>query len=509
MQKFIFFCLLVALLPASAPASDLFGFLKEGCQLELGVPISHQEGRLGILTPQGEIKYVTPAELVGIAHYVLSESAFGLENLSSETMTKAKTFQVKDSDLVVKGFPYQFLDGTIFILDRNGVRRVIDLEEIGRVETVRKLTSTKANQAKVIPPLSLPAGISECKNSTAGLIPVRFLADKIQILETVNGWSRGFKELDDLAERSQFYPRPYLFEDHDSLAFVMFGADKPGVILLPIRYTFNNGEDFRFQGKSSLGGDYDQIGPVARPLNLLKTDLKFHFLHASFEGNLDGISIGSSFFSKQEDYLDYPGERKDTLGDISFNHIALLGADWHRWGLSFGPMFPVFYVQVDREALEATPRKSIPIVRVTWTGERVKFKLAGARGDFSANSNMGKKVNQFNTENGFNREPEFYKINFSYLRGGGEWDISENFKLSSDLIWTKWNYRDGALGSSVSLKTKELALLTSVRKSFTSYVALSLHLLWSSSDTSGNNSGVISEKSPANFNYGGTFEFLF
>ncbi len=508
MFQIIFFCILLSL-PTQVLGNDLFGFLLSPCDLKLGVPIDHTDGQLSIMLPNGKTESFPSDQLTGIAHYVLPESVFDLSNVSPESLAFMKKFEVEDTDLSIKGFPYQFIDGTIFILDLRGARRVVGQDELGRVNTARLEGSIKG-PAKNIPKFSLPSGVSECKESTGGQLPVRFLADKIQVLETVNSWEKGFRDLNDLAERSAFYPRPFLFDPNDRFGFFFFRGDDPEVNLIPVRYSFSNGHDFRFQGQTSFGGGFDTIGPRALPMNILATDLKFHFLHASFEGNITAMGVGSSFYEKERKFYEY-SERHPTeaRGDVIFNHLALIGFDWSNWGLSFGPMFPTFYVQAGKESREAMPQKSVPVLRLTWTGEMLKFRISGATGSLNATSDVTKKSTVIFGDADTVSSADSFKMNFKYLRTGVEWDYNNDTKLSSDIVWTKWDYRERLAGNSLSFESVQTSIIGSIRKNFSQYVSLGLFLLWLKPEEKGKYNSDEFTRDETNLNFGGTFDFLF
>lgn len=486
-------------------ANDIFGFLLPNCKFVEGVPVDYFEGTLTIIDTKGKTKTIQVEDINGIGHYVLEESPFDFSHISEDSYKFAKQFEIKETDLILKGFPYQFIDGTIFILDQNGSRRVFGREEIGRVKGLNDWSEAKASKHQ-LPDLNLPAGISECTKRT-GLMPVRFLADKIQILEMINEWERGFRELNDLAERSIFYPRPFLYDRHDRFGFMFFNYSGPKEQLIPVRYSFSNGDDFRFQGETSIGGGFDQYGPRAAPLNLATTQLKFHFLNASFEGNLNGMSMGSSIYSKDTAYSNYAEKQpKEALGDVSFNHITLIGFDWGKYGLSFGPMFPVFYVQAGNESREATPQKSVPMVRLSWTSEFFKLKLSGSTGSIHAKTEMNKKSEVLN---GTGEQADDYKIKFYFLRPGIEWDGIADTKLSLDVIFLKWDYKEMLDGTQLKYEADQMNILSSIRRDFSDYVSLGLYVLWSKPDDKGTYQTTSYTRTTSNINLGGTFEFLF
>gem|GEM_PF-5623789 len=508
MLRIVFFCILLSV-PFQVLGNDLFGFLLSPCDLKLGVPIDHTEGQLTIMLPNGKTESFPSDQLTGIAHYILTESVFDLSHVSSDALVFMKKFEVKDTDLIIKGFPYQFIDGTIFILDLKGSRRVVGQEELGRVNSATLDGSIKGHTKK-IPKFSLPSGVSECKESTGGQLPVRFLADKIQILETVNSWEKGFRDLNDLAERSAFYPRPFLFDRYDRFGFIFFRGDDPEINLLPVRYSFSNGYDFRFQGQTSFGGGFDTIGPRPLPMNILATELKFHFLHASFEGNLTAMGVGSSFYAKESKFQEYSEKHpSEARGDVIFNHLALIGFDWSNWGVSFGPMFPTFYVQAGKESREAKPQKSVPVLRLTWTGERLKFKISGATGTLNATSDITKKSIVIFGDAGTDSSADSYKMNFKYLRSGIEWDINNDTKLATDLIWTKWDYKETLAGNPLSFKSLQTSIVGGIRKNFSQYVSLGLFLIWMKPDEKGKYISENFKRNESNMNFGGTFDFLF
>jgi hypothetical protein len=490
-------------------ASDIFGFLMPGCQLILGVPVEYQDGELTILDVKGATKSIPVENINGIAHYVLQEGPFDFSEVPDETYKFAKKFEIKETDIILRGFPYQFIDGTIFILDIKGSRQVFGREEIGRVKSGEHWNS-KVTNGHVLPELNLPVGISECTKTRKGLMPVRFLADKIQILEMITEWEKGFRELNDLAERSDFYPRPFLFDRHDRFGFIFFNFDAPKQQeLLPVRYSFSNGDDFRFQGETSFGGGYDQIGPRALPMNLVATHLKFHFLNASFEGNLNGMAVGSSYYTKGDISLYAQEKPTEALSDIAFNHLALIGFDWRQFGFSFGPMFPTFYIQAGPESREATPQKSVPVVRVTWTNDFIKLKISGATGAINAKSDLNKKSTVLIGEAGDDAFADNYRINFKYIRPSVEWDLSQDMKLSFDLIWVKWDYSESLNGKDLDLKANQLSALMAIRRDFSDYVSLGLNFLLIRPDDKANYEGQSFHRTAQNFNLGGTFEFLF
>ena len=493
----------------SSFASDVFGFLMPGCQLIPGVPVEYQDGKLTVLDVKGNTQSIPVESINGIAHYVLQESPFDFSNVPDETFFFAKKFEIKDTDINLRGFPYQFIDGTIFILDSKGSRQVFGREEIGRVKSGERWNS-KSTNGHILPELNLPLGISECTKTRQGLMPVRFLADKIQILEMITEWEKGFRDLNDLAERSDFYPRPFLFDRHDRFGFIFFNFETPKQQeLLPVRYSFSNGDDFRFQGETSFGGGYDQIGPRALPINIVATHLKFHFLHASFEGNLNAMAVGSSYYT-QGDISKYAVVKPtEALSDIAFNHLALIGFDWRQFGFSFGPMFPMFYIQAGPESREATPQESVPILRVTWTNDVIKIKISGSSGAIKAKSDLNKKSTVLIGEAGSDAFADNYKINFKYIRPGVEWDVSQDMKLSFDLIWTQWDYSESLNGKDLDLKARQLNALFSIRRDFSDYVSLGLNFLMTKPNDKATYEGQRFDRTVQNFNLGGTFEFLF
>lgn len=504
-MKLIFLVFLV-LLSTQVMANDIFGFLLPNCKLVEGVPVEYEDGMLTIIDTKGNTQSIQVEDINGIGHYVLQESPFDFSELPKDTIIFSKKFEIKETDLILRGFPYQFIDGTIFILDQNGSRRVFGREEIGRVAGLKEWSTPKSSKTHTPPEFNLPAGISECTKRT-GLMPVRFLADKIQILEMITEWERGFRELNDLAERSVFYPRPFLFDRHDRFGFIFFNYSGPKQQLIPVRYSFSNGDDFRFQGETGIGGGFDQIGPKSTPMNLAITQLKFHFLHASFEGNLNGMSMGSSIYAKDNAFSEY-AEKKPTeaLGDVTFNHITLIGFDWGHYGLSFGPMFPVFYVQAGDQSREATPQKSLPVVRLSWTGDTFKLKISGSSGTIRAKTEMNKK-SEVIVGNG--ESADNYKIKFLYLRPGIEWDANPDTKLSLEMIFVKWDYQESLSNQSLKYKADQMSVLSSIRRDFSDYVSLGLYVLWAKPDDTSTYQGTSFTRTSANFNLGGTFEFLF
>lgn len=501
--------LLLFFLPLRGMANDVFGFLSGPCNLKLGVPVDHTDGQLTILTPEGKTETFPSEDLTAVAHYVLPGSVFQFSDFSKEAQGFIKNFDVKDTDLSIKGFPYQFIDGTIFILDLKGARRVIGQEELGRVEVSHADSGMNGKNQK-LPKFALPAGIAECSEEEKGQLPVRFIADKIQILETINNWEKGFRDLNILAERSVFYPRPFLFEKYDRFGFIMFNGKKPEIELIPVRYSFNNGRDFGFQGQTSLGGGFDTIGPRVTPMNLLSTELKFHFLHASFEGNLNGMGVGSSIYSKSSAYSGYSEKHTtESLSDVTFNHLAMIGFDYAHWGLSVGTLFPSFYIQAGKESREAKPQKSLPLLRLTWTGEKVKFKVSGTTGKLDASSEVNRKSNVIFGDAGEGSSANFYKMNFKYFRAGAEWDVTEDTKLSSDLIWTQWDYKEMIGANSLKMDTEQLAVSGAITRNFGQYVSLGVFGIWQKPDEKSSYNTENYSRTQTRLNFGGTLDFLF
>ena len=91
--------LIILILPFEVFGNDLFGFLLEPCDLKYGVPISHNEGQLTIMNPNGKVETFLSEQLVGVAHYVLNESVFDLTQISEASFPFLKRFEVKEKNI--------------------------------------------------------------------------------------------------------------------------------------------------------------------------------------------------------------------------------------------------------------------------------------------------------------------------------------------------------------------------------------------------------------------------
>ncbi len=172
-------------------------------------------------------------------------------------------------------------------------------------------------------------------------------------------------------------------------------------------------------------------------------------------------------------------------------------------------MFPTFYIQAGKESREAKPQKSVPIVRLTWTGNTLKFKLSGASGKLNATSDVNKKSTIIFGDAGTDASADSYKIDFQYLRPGVEWDLDNDTKVGADIIWTKWNYKENLAGNTLELKSVQTSFIGFVRRNFSQYVSLGLFALWLKPDEKGKYNSENFKRNETNMNYGGTFDFLF
>jgi hypothetical protein len=498
-------------------AGDLFAFLLKDCQLQLGLPIASENQHLTVLKPDGNIRTFSKDSIEGVAFYQIPEFQFRLAHLDREKLQHMKRLEVKDSDLVIYGFAYQFVEGTIFILDKQGARRVIGLDEIGRVTSLNEANAPllTPSSTQVIPSLSFPSGLAECKGQKKGLLPVRYLSDKIQILETLQVWERGFRELNDLAERSQFYPRPYLFDRYDRFGFISFKNSPLIEQSLPIRYVFSNGEDFRFQGLTTLGGTFDTFGPRMDPQSLLKSDLKFHFLRVSFQGNLNAMGVGSSYYKKNRGSNENAEEKPtQVVGDQHFNHMALLGVDWQGWSVAFGPYFPIFYVQVGGESRELNAQKSLPVVQLAFTSEKWKWSLSAVNGQLKADSDMKRKstiLRDINNTLNNNEPVDSFTINTQFIRSSFEWDFHTDMQLQASLLVSDWDYSEKLDGEPLDYNYQERILSLMIQKNFSQYLALSIFGLQIDSTHKGKSPayGTNLKNKDNQFKLGGSLDFLF
>ncbi|MBL7546222.1 MAG: hypothetical protein JNL11_20545 [Bdellovibrionaceae bacterium] len=389
----------------------------------------------------GQFQVIKKSDVKSILVYKVITNPLKDVSLTQQSANYLKEVSfIKSDEKPLTGFLIQKIENLVFIFDINGKYHVIELGQLGKIIT------PSASQERVInfpyyKKTNFTSGdyIFCSAKETDGVAPARMLVDRIKIEDFLSSLEEGFHQLRTFEERTFYYQRPFLFQKRSRLGLVSQVSVEQPYNNFPFYMQWSSGEPYRVQTQTSLGGDRNFLSPSYENFFLVSSEVKNHFFHASFLGNLVSLSAGNEFYT----YLSLDsGTKERSFFSSSLNYMALIGFDWHEFSFSFGNYYPLYLIKYKSTFFREILSSSVtPVFRLRYIKQNFKLSFLFSQNKQSI-SNPGDKHFSESPDVSSANLLEFFKFDSILFKSEFEYDLDPKVTLGLGLSWIKGDYQE-------------------------------------------------------------------
>ena len=516
---FIWFVFLLFYCSTPSFGVEIYSFLDKKCKLEQGLIIGSEAGNFSLLSLSGELRIVKESETKFLLVHNTLENPFSQIPITTDLQKPLFDIYIGPGDQpLFRGWAVRFIENLVIFFDIKGNTHAVELYKITKIRPASMTPKTQFRRTSKTD-LHLGTAGKQCKiQSRKGATrPTRIMSDSIQISELLGGFKKGFEDLSSYKERTYLYAKPYLYEKQTRMGFEIAGDKKHQIEHFPIYIQWSNGSEYRFQSFNQIGSVAIEYLPSLDPDYVFRSNLKSHLFHASFVGNLKGISAGTEVFTPSKDaWLEHleNDEEYSSRAAPSFNYLAFMGADWEAHSFSIGTYFAnqVMVVFDKKQKLsefrEILASNVSPIFMYSYFHDRLKWSVIFSSSSTSSNNvkdldlSMDEDTSVEGTISSYN-----YKSRF--LRANADYQISSNLSVGGSAITYVAEYSEFVTLTQNFMNMDHTMLQLRAKHSFGEYVAIILkvnnHMLKRDYSFNGFNKSETEDGT----SIGGSFEFVF
>jgi hypothetical protein len=507
---FFFFC-------ASTLALELQGFVTKSCRRYMGLTIYATEKSVEIMDLDGNFNAIEIDDIDVVYVFNIIENPFTRFKVDDRALSRLKSIYIEDShEPRTIAFPTRYIEDLVIFYSLDGkshVHRIADIYKLRPAPESAKKVHTPPSFKNPGFEFSDQGGSCQSPPSIPGAVkPTRVLADKISIAEFLGSFEQGYDNLESFQERTYLYAKPFLFDRNTRLGIVLQGQREEPGLNLPIYFQWSSGEAYRFQSFNVVGLKTQEFTPNADPVFAIRSDVKSHAFHALFVGNVAGLPAGNNVFLGGSDLM---ALNDQITVQPSFNYIALMGGDYGPYSISGGLFYPSYGIRVGDEYREVLGSKASYMFRVMYTKSRFRVRAVTALTDYSSGRATKDDVSARTKKEGSLETVDTYKFNAAFLRGGIDYDLSPQLRISVDGIYTGGSYRETRTytttntTASSDIKFRRLTTQFNVRRSFGDYVSLAAYANIIENSFESNFLNQDKDREQRETNFLGTLEFIF
>lgn len=477
-------------------ALELISLVSNGCQTQTGIIVNADKQFVYLMGEKGGMKTVRQRDVTSILIYNILENPFSHLTLKGNASDYLKNVEIRAEEDTYQftGWPIRFLEGSIIFYDVKGKLHLVSTPSIYRFSPVNsKLPDVVAIEGFKSYQFDSSYHLPECGFESAPdktiVKPVRMLSDKIKVTKFFNTYEKGFGELKRFQQRTQFYPRPYLYDRQTKLGLMLTRKENREELAaeLPFYFQWSSGLPYGAQGEYSVGGNTSRWLPNVEPLLSIQTEVKSHFLNVSFIGNPWALSTGSSFIIENrvmfsEFFEALSGD--DALVFSQFNHMALTGADWKEFSIAGGFYYPIFGIYGNKIFREVVSVESSPIFRAQYTGNKHQLSWIYSQSRQNVSSPSQDDINLIygdemrgigetsTASKALQSNISEFQLNAEYLRFGWVWDYSKEVTLGLDEVIFQGKYAEVISGETYQIDFQQFITSAVIQQNFSHYLSL-------------------------------------
>ena len=523
---FIFFVMAYS---STSSAIEYYLFFDNQCNISNGLIVNADQNHTTLLTRNGELTKFENKNIKGILVYNFISSPIKKyrANALNSNYLKQVILIDKNKEKNFSGFPVQFIEDLVVFVDTQGETHVQSYDGIYKIRPSRKNIKPSKSKNKSVS-LQSSGYIQSCESKTNGLSsegtkPNRILADQIKINNFLDNLIRGYDDLNSFQEKTYVYARPVIFNQKTRLN-LNFGskAIEQSSHLVDTDFfpslEWSSGSPYRVQSHINIGSDYVEYSENIDPMLAIRSELKAHFFHATFIGNLDAMEAGKRHFVKKHglDFYDpvNPGNSSrlsEELFDTTFNYMILTGFDYSKFSLSFGLYYPLYLFLSKDKVSEVLSTDNGFLARFMYTTNKLRFHVTAAYKDEETGDPSSENILVYADNAQVNSNSiKSLKINSLSLRGGVDYDFNDRTRAGFNLLYLDGKYSESSsiLGGS-KIDFSKLGALAYAGKDFGDYIGLMLRVKYHSSDLRGTLHSSSIKNDDSEFGFDGTFSIIF
>ena len=481
-------------------ALELYQFTNGSCDIQTGLVLNTDQDKVYILGTNGHIQSFDRDNIQNIWVYQTLKHPFSVIHLEDDLKNYLKkiTFYADDQQKhEFIGWPIQFIEDIIVFYDLNGQSHLIDIDKIHWISKVgtSTLTQPKFDNGKQLHfkanfnPTECSNHIPKTNDPNNTLSPIRIINDQIKIHKFFSEFEDGFTHLTRFQKRTEFYPRPYMYNKLTKFGLLYMHDDYKEEFpsLMPFYFRWASGKPFSGQGEYSIGSTPVDYLPNLEALLNMKASFKTHFLHGYFAGNAFALSAGKDFIIANRgifsDFFLKIGT--DAVAVIPhFNYLALTGVDWREYSISGGFYFPIFGIlgnDVFREVLSA---QASPIVKFQYTTESQRLALVYAQTNINKPDPTGSDIKLIKASEMGNYGPlsedseqlidlmDSISLTSDFVRINYDLQITDEFNIGWDNVLFSGVYDENIDTEAYQVKYRHILTSIHATKSFSEYLSL-------------------------------------
>ena len=396
--------------PNKALSLDVHSIVDKQCQFHTGIIIQVTESNVGLLNIQGKYFQLPRKSIRSLLVYNVLQNPISTITLSTELKDQLLDISIKGSSRVLlRGWPVKFVEDLVLFYDLNGKSHVLNIYDITRIRPVpkdnvpAKIKMQSSRVRFVVGTLVPQCPKSIKKKESKGVRPTLILSDQIKRSEFLSNFQKGYLNLDSYKDRTYLYARPFLFPRKSRLGFIYFQEEKEmGAPILPIYYQWSSGRPYRFQSFTTVGATISPWLPNFEPIFGFTSDLKSHIFNASFIGNISALPAGTPI-AKGSSPMKNPA---DIRIETNYNYMALMGADWGPFSLSFGTFFPVFILYSHEHYRQVLASRLTPTFKFQTIGHNYRIRVVYGHTEAELDKQDPKKTVLFDPDSAYPSEED-------------------------------------------------------------------------------------------------------
>ncbi|OGH00446.1 MAG: hypothetical protein A2600_05465 [Candidatus Lambdaproteobacteria bacterium RIFOXYD1_FULL_56_27] len=485
----------LGLLASPVQGLELYRLLDGDCRGPAGLIVYADQEQVELLGLDGRLQSVDRASVRHILVYNSLENPIPEIHLEGRLAENLREIRLKhQGSPTFSGWPIRFEEELVVYYDTQGKTSLVAIDQIVSIQRPEGMAGDLKPQNFLPVSLALGPGLPQCQDRETGatkerLFPTRVIGNQIGISQFFGAYQQGFDRLRRFQERTQFYARPFVYDEETKFGFPLQTpkGNEEYPAFFPFYFQWSAGRPYSHQGLTVLGTKLVAWLPQVEPVFVMQTDLKSHFFNASFVGNPMALAAGSDTLVANRAFaLDYYKKMvsKEAALVESFNYLALSGIDYGPWSVAGGVYYPIYGLNgggLFREflATQATPifrvmfQRSKSSVKLIWAQTQVEssdpkateIRLNGSEAMVSANLALAE-------ESQLRDQLTHYKLKAGFVRTNYEYQWDKEITLGTALVYQPVDYQETYRNSDRSLKGHQTKTLFFGRQSFGSSVVL-------------------------------------
>jgi hypothetical protein len=488
-----------------AGALEVQGFLTSDCQRKVGITVNVSDKNVEFINLHGRRERIDADAIETLYVFNVIDNPIEAIHVDDKLKGALRAIYTDDSHKPrALAFPVRFIEDLIVFYSLDGKSHVHTFADIYKLRPApdsaigeHKPVFFKATTFEF-------AGHAKCGSAAGTVKATRVLADKISISEFLHALDDGYESLASFEERTYLYAKPFLYDQSTRLGLTFIGKREEPSINFPMYFQWSSGESYRFQSFNVIGAKPHEYIPNAEPVFSLRSDVKSHFFHGLFIGNVAGLPAGNKVFS-----TDFMKPNAELTVQNSFNYLAMMGGDYGPYSLSIGFYFPTYGIKVRDEYREVLGSSASYALRAMYTKSHWRFRAIAAPTDYESKRPLKTDVLARTGVDGPEFAPDTFSFDAIFVRAGVDYQFSDRIEFGVDGISTSGNYKETIGAQSNSVKFTRLTIQPYIQQNFSHYTSLTAYVNFIQHSFESNFNNQDQDREQRETRFFGTFEFIF